>query len=124
MSTFIDANVLLEMLLEGRRKPDAARKAIARTDQAVISPLVVHLYTHFGKKEKHPLPDLLEDLESYTIIPMAATHVAWAVANRQDDDFEDALQVACAVLHGCKMFVTFDAGLAKNYDKFIRIKLL
>lgn len=124
MSMFIDANVLLEMLLEGRSKPDAARKVIAAADRAIISPLTVHLYVHFGKKERHALPDLLEDMADYTIAPLAAAHVAWAAANRQGDDFEDALQVACAVLHGCKTFVTFDAALAENYGRFIRMKLL
>ena len=124
MSTCIDANVLLEMLLEGREKPDVARAAIAQANRAVISPLTVHLYTHFGKKEKHRLSDLLEDLDSYNVISMAAAQVAWAVANHQDDDFEDALQIGCAVLEKCDRFITFDQMLAKNYSRFIDIRLL
>ncbi len=124
MRTFIDANVLLETLLESRKKPQQAAAAIEAAGTAVISPLVVHLYVHFGRKEKHAVGDLLVDLEAYEIQPITTAHVQWAKEHRQDDDFEDALQVACAVMGNCENFVTLDAGLAKKYRQFINTQLL
>ena len=41
-----------------------------------------------------------------------------------DDDFEDALQIACATREACAKFATLDHGLAKKYSRSIRIDLL
>jgi predicted nucleic acid-binding protein len=119
MRTFVDANVLLEVLLHLRPKRAQAEKALKQADAATISPLVAHLYVYFGQKEGHPLKDLLEDLESYFMVPLTAQHVSWARINHQDQDFEDALQVGCALTEGCDTFLTLDARLAKNYSQFI-----
>jgi predicted nucleic acid-binding protein len=124
MKTFIDANVLLETLLEGRQHPAQAAKAIAQAETAVVSPLTVHLYLHFGRKERHDLAELLGDLEEFPVLALGADHVAWAKQHYQDKDFEDALQVACAALEGCDRFITFDSRLAARYDKFIEVTLL
>ncbi|HTE22556.1 MAG TPA: PIN domain-containing protein [Candidatus Limnocylindria bacterium] len=124
MKTCFDANILLEVLLRGRRKAEVAAAALVRAEQACISPLSAHLYVYFGQKEKHTLADLLEDIQSYKITDMGSPVLRWAITNRQDDDFEDALQVACAVLGDCKQFVTFDGKLAKNYGSLIDVTLL
>ncbi|HUS25846.1 MAG TPA: hypothetical protein VMY99_00665 [Nevskiaceae bacterium] len=55
---------------------------------------------------------------------MGTAEVAWAIKYRQNDDFEDALQVACAVLEGCKEFITLDARLANSYGRFIEMRVL
>lgn len=124
MKTCFDVNVLLEVLLRGRKKSNVASTILSRTQQAYISPLSAHIYVHFGKKENHNIADLLEDLQNYKITDMGEPAVRWAIRNRQDDDFEDALQIACAVLEGCGKFVTFDANLSKKYSHFIDIHLL
>lgn len=123
--TFIDANVLLETLIPGRKYLDQAKTALAEGQgQTAISPLSVHLFVYFGRKEGFPLDDLLSIAKEHWITSFGSEQVEWAVRNRQDNDFEDALQVACAVLHGCTSFVTFDGPLAENYGRFIDIRLL
>ena len=57
-----------------------------------ISPLVVHLYIHFGIKNGYELASLLEDLEQYATIDMNQATVDWAIQNTQNNDFEDALR--------------------------------
>lgn len=124
MKLCFDANVLLETLLEGRLKTAAAYTALEGAGQACISPLTAHLYIYFGTKEKHVLPDLLNDLRMYKILTQDERTTRWAMDNLRGNDFEDALQVGCAVLEGCDRFVTFDARLAKNYGKFIDMQVL
>lgn len=124
MKTFVDANVLLETLLIGRKKAAIAVKVLSSAENVVISPLTTHLYVYFGKKENHTVSVLLEDLQAYQITPMNQPVFEWAVANRQYENFEDALQVACAVLGGCDRIITFDRQLANNYRRFIDIQLL
>ncbi len=124
MKTFFDANVLLETLLIERKKAHIAVTVLSRTQDAAISPLTTHLYVYFGKREKHAVSELLEDLQAYQIAPMDQHVFEWAVTNRQYESFEDALQVACAVLGGYDRFVTFDSQLSKNYRQFIDIQLL
>lgn len=123
MKTCFDANVLLETLLEGRKKTAAATAALIQAEEAAISALSVHLYVYFGQKEGYTLVDLLQDLQSYPVLAIDQLTTRWAAENHQGNDFEDALQIASAVLAGCDTFVTFDTQLAKNYGRFIDIQL-
>ena len=118
--TFFDANFLLESLLPQRAKTKIATDLLA-VSHVVISPLTAHLFVHFGKKEKFSIEKLTNIIIDYDITQMSREEILWAMTNRQSDDFEDALQVACAVLAGCDEFITFDSPLAKNYSRFIKI---
>jgi predicted nucleic acid-binding protein len=48
----------------------------------------------------------------------------WAFMNFQGKDFEDALQVACALREDCSSFATLDELLAKKYKKDMTVWLL
>jgi predicted nucleic acid-binding protein len=124
MKTFFDANVLLEILLPDRDNPGRATRALRSATTQIISPLTVHLYAHFGRQQGFVLDDLLADVSNYATSDLGASEVAWAIKNHQDNDFEDALQVACALSSDAREFVTFDKKLAKNYQKFITVKVL
>jgi predicted nucleic acid-binding protein len=122
MSVFLDANILLEVLLPGR--PKAALAAEYAQDETVVSPLSAHLYVHFGKKEGFPVGVLTRQLALLNYASLGGEEVQWAITNCQDDDFEDALQVASAVISNCEQFITLDKSLAKKYQKFISMKTL
>lgn len=122
MSAFLDANILLEVLLPGRPKAALAEKYMQ--DEAVVSPLSAHLYAYFGKREGFSMEALTSHLGLLNFTSLGGDEVRWAITNRQDDDFEDALQVACAVINGSELFVTLDKSLAKKYQKFIEVKVL
>lgn len=122
-SVFVDANVLLESFLKGRKQDLKAQEYIASHD-VVISPLTAHLFVYFGQKDGLILDVLFDLLKKHRFTDCGTTEVMWAVHNIQGNDFEDALQVACAVTNKCESFVTLDKNLAKRYKNFIKIDLL
>lgn len=121
---FIDTNVLLDVLLPDRPRFVLASQFISNSPSLAISALSVHLAVHFGKKF-HLQPDNIKTaIELLAVLPIEQTTLQWAFTNLQNTDFEDAIQVACAVLSGCSQFVTSDVALAKNYSQFINVQLL
>lgn len=120
---FLDASVILEAVLQDRRHAHAARNYIAN-HTCFLSPLSAHLFIYFGQKDGLPLTLLTKLLSSYAFTDFGAAEITWATKNHQDNDFEDALQVACAVLAGHHTLATFDQELAQNYQRYINIDLL
>ena len=116
MSIFLDANILLEVLLPGRKNVALAERYL--TDKAVVSPLTAHLYAYFGSKEGFSIGELIQNLANLRYTDLGPNEINWAIINCQDNDFEDALQVACAITSGAKEFITFDKKLSKNYQKY------
>lgn len=123
--TFLDANVLLEILLA--RKHDKAARAFIEKNAGhlAISTLTAHLVIHFGSKIVD-LPILRQFLGDYYLLEMTYMDFDWAFNNARSSDFEDALQIGIAIRNGCNEFVTFEAQLYKNYKALptIKIKLL
>lgn len=122
-AVFIDTNVLLESVLRDRKHALKAQQYIG-THEVVISPLSAHLFVYFGKKDGLELDILLTMLLKHRFTDFGTGEVIWAVKNLRGDDFEDALQVACALSCGAKTFVTFDNKLAQNYREFISVDVL
>ncbi len=120
---FIDANVLLETILKGRKNIIKAQDYVSSHD-IIISPLSAHLFVYFGLRDGLELNLLLDMLIKHRFTNFGIEEVMWATKNYQDDDFEDALQVACAVMQDCQTFVTFDKKLAQEYSQFIDVKVL
>lgn len=113
-SLFLDANVLLEVVL-GRRKETTARKLLEKqSENLFISALTAHLVVYFGQAIV-ALPILRKFLSDYTILPLDSVDFDWAFANIRNQDFEDALQLAVAIRNGCDKFMTFDKTLATAY---------
>lgn len=122
---FLDANVLIE-ILESRPKDKQAIAVL--TDSAHrthISSLTCHIVTYVAMRRVglRMVEDFLQD---HIILDLLSEDVLWAIENRRNDDFEDALQVAVAIRTGCDTFYTFDAQLAKAYRDLptIAMKLL
>ena len=122
---FLDANVLIEVILARRQAP-AARAFLAENSSNLhISALSAHLIVHFGKSIVE-LPVLRKFLADYTILPLMDADFDWAFNNIRGDDYEDALQLAVAIRSGCYKFITLDKNLAKIYQDLpsISVKLL
>ena len=111
---FFDTNILIESALKRRRKPAVDKLLHASAGRAYISSLTAHLLVYFARKDV-ALSDIRLLLDDFIILPLSATEVTWAFDNIRDNDFEDALQLACAVQGECDTFVTLDTGLAKRY---------
>jgi predicted nucleic acid-binding protein len=121
--SFFDTNVLLEALVQGRSQQSRARQYLD-THQTVVSPLSAHLIVHFGQRDGLTLDFLMTLLLKYKFTDFGSREITWAVRNCQGDDFEDALQVACAVCSGSQFFVTLDKKLAKRYQHVIPMQIL
>lgn len=124
-AVFLDANILLEVLLsrDGDKK---ARTYIANHAGNIhISALTAHLVVHFGQAIV-ALPVLRSFLGDYYIEPLTDQDFEWAFTNARNADFEDALQLAVAIRTGCDAFATFDKSLYAAYKNLptIDLKLL
>lgn len=115
---FLDANVVLEIVLKDRPHFNQAVRFLETvTDDTAISLLSTHLIMHFARKEKVD-DSLLENvIGENELLAITPEDYIWAVLNEQGRDFEDALQIATAIRNGCETFVTFDSSLAKAYSK-------
>jgi predicted nucleic acid-binding protein len=112
---FMDANILLEVILSRPREAVARQVLTRHANSLYISSLTAHLVVHFGT-ERTDLSVLRKFLTDYTILPLTDADFDWAFANIADDDFEDALQLSVAINGGCGRFITFDKALVKAYQ--------
>ncbi len=120
---FVDANVLLETILQSREHAELARQYLS-TNRIIISPLTAHLLVYFGQKDGLKLDQLLNLLTKHKFSDFGTEQITWAIQNHQDNDFEDAIQVACAVTSEAQTFATFDKNLASKYQEFIKMQVL
>jgi len=90
---FLDVNILLELLLE-RAKLEKVTELLFSGDDYCISFLSVHLIYHFAKKEGLSFEIIDKFLLDFGILNCDQQAYDLAKKIRQDNDFEDALQVA------------------------------
>jgi predicted nucleic acid-binding protein len=124
-SVFLDANIVLEIVLE-RQNQQLAKDLLSKySDNLNISSLTAHLITYFGQKLVD-LPLLRSFLEDYIILSLDSIDFEWAFNNIRNNDFEDALQLGVAIRNGCASFITFDKPLVDAYAnlKNISVQLL
>lgn len=122
---FLDTNILLEILLR-RRYYNAALKILADYEPAVlaISSLTASNVFYIAESAKIDLQKVENLIQSYQILNVDDADVKWALNHYKQQDFEDALQVSCAVRYKCSHFLTLDDGLRKKYAGQIPIQLV
>lgn len=119
----IDANVLLEVALL-RSQMDRCKRLLKQVEgRAFVSGLSVHLTVYFGVRSLS-LEEIRVFLEQFEVVPVSKKVVDWAWANRRNDDFEDALQIASAIYAGCEVFYTLDRTLARDYRHLPQIDVV
>lgn len=121
--TFVDANVLLEVILK-RARAVACEEYLSHGEDKAISTLTLDLILNFTERDKLAWQPVKAFLEGFSWLPILETDAQWAFAQFNGDDFEDALQVACAIREGSQKIVTLDRALSKKYSKMIPIDLL
>lgn len=125
MYVVIDANVLLELVIE-RTNAEKVKKFLVDQKKAgnevVLSALSAHLVYHFGS-QYFQTSDIKKLLDGFEIIELSGDDFTNAFEVSLNDDFEDAVQLACAIRHGASEFVTFDKKLARDYKDFAVLKV-
>lgn len=119
---FFDANVLIEIVDNRKLLKKAVALIKASSDKAAVSALTAHLVMYFGSKTR-PLGLLQHFLSDFIMLPLEQTDFDWAFANNRNVDFEDTLQLAVAIRHGCDRFITFDKKLYRDYRDLPSIRL-
>ncbi|MFZ1248742.1 MAG: PIN domain-containing protein [Candidatus Saccharimonadales bacterium] len=113
---YIDANIALELLLDGRAYEQAVTNYLSAKEKVYMSMLSVHLVWHFGRKVGIA-DDVLRDFtDAVGIVSIAPEDYVWARKHEARRDFEDALQVAAALRVGASEFVTLNQSLIAAYE--------
>ena len=105
---FLDANILLEILLDRKLASKCKSLASDPANEYGISALSVHIVWYVA--EKYNLPtQLVDDLLSVWALLPVTNETAQLSRNRYDGkDFEDCMQAACAELGHYDEIVTID----------------
>ncbi len=121
--TLVDANILLEVI-QCRKYLGVCESFLANNEDKAISILTLDLVMYFVERDKLEWELVKAFLESFTWLPIVEADAQWAFLNFKGEDFEDALQIACAVREKCSSFVTLDGPLSNKYAENIEIHLL
>ncbi|HSH18020.1 MAG TPA: PIN domain-containing protein [Candidatus Saccharimonadales bacterium] len=113
---FLDANILLELILPDRKQAVSVDRTLAGlAEPTAISMLSLHLVYHFGRKAGIQDVHLRAVLAPHELLSSQPADYEWALEHEDGVDFEDALQLAAALRAGCERFMTLDQALARRY---------
>jgi predicted nucleic acid-binding protein len=113
MRIFIDANIVLDVLLKRTEFIEESAKvlAICKSKKSALAPHTISNVFFITRKEytaKERKKILLDILEYIDIVPTGKHQVVQALKNDDIDDFEDALQLECAKEFNADYIVTRD----------------
>ena len=124
---FFDANILLDILLPSRANHSKALEVYVqiceRYDTLATSENILTTIEYIASKNGTPCETigrfftaLDANFELYgfaDILSKSVTIYAEACEHKEKIDFEDLLQLQCAMHHGCTTFITQDKGIHK-----------
>jgi predicted nucleic acid-binding protein len=114
MRVFVDANIIVDVLLQ--REPfvehSSAVLSICQKNKAALAPHTISNIFFVMRKEYSTAERkllLLGILDYIDIVPTGKYQIVSALKNSEIDDFEDALQLECALEFNADCIVTRDA---------------
>ena len=120
----VDANVLLEVFLSRDHCQEAKSVLISKKDNRLtVSILSTSIFMYYVEAKNQSKAKARTFLDNYMVLNMEQSDVDWAHAN-DVGDWEDALQTACALRHGCKEIVTLDNDFEKMYSSYIKVQTI
>ncbi len=120
----LDANVLIEIILD-RKKSLACREFIRTSpDDLAITLLSLDLVMYYAERNNLELGPIERLVRTFLWLAITEADADEAFRHYAHNDFEDALQISCAMREGCTRFVTLDAALAKKYGTALTVTLL
>lgn len=113
---FLDANILLEVLLPNRLHYKKVAKYLqSLSHQPHISVLSARILLYFGDKNGLTKEQIELALKSFIIQDLLFSDYQSAMKLVVDRDYEDALQLSVAIRAGCGSIITLDKKFAKRY---------
>ena len=122
IKVFVDTNIVLDYLYDRMR--DGCAKTVVLVGQESMYEMCISILTAINvlyitkKYETRVSPDDIARL--FRILPQDYEQYSYA-QTIDIDDFEDAIQLACAVGSGCRAFVTRDRDLLDSDIRSIQI---
>lgn len=122
IKVFVDTNIVLDYFYDRMR--DGCTKTIVLVGQESMYEMCISILTAINvlyitkKYETRVSPDDIARL--FRILPQDYEQYSYA-QTIDIDDFEDAMQLACAVGGGCRAFVTRDRDLLDSDIRSIQI---
>jgi predicted nucleic acid-binding protein len=119
MRIFIDANIVLDVLLKRVDFIEESAKVlvICKSKKSALAPHTISNIFFITRKEytaKERKEMLLSILEYVDIVPVGKQQIVQALKNDNMDDFEDALQLECAKEFNADYLVTRDLSSFAN----------
>ena len=122
IKVFVDTNIVLDYFYDRMR--DGCAKTVVLVGQESMYEMCISILTAINvlyitkKYETRVSPDDIARL--FRILPQDYEQYSYA-QTIDIDDFEDAMQLACAVGGGCRAFVTRDRDLLDSDIRSIQI---
>jgi len=119
MRVFIDANIIIDVLLEreGFCEESSIVLSICEQHKSALAPHTISNIFFITRKDysaKERKTMLLEILEYIDIVAIGKYQITQALKNETIDDFEDALQLECAKEFNANYIVTRDRNAFKD----------
>jgi predicted nucleic acid-binding protein len=121
MRIFVDANIILDVLLEREDFFEESKEvmALCKLQKSALAPHTISNIFFITRKDftaKERKEILLNILEYINIVPTGKYQVVQALKNDKIEDFEDALQLECAREFNADFIVSRDTDGFANTD--------
>jgi len=124
---FFDANILLDLLISNRKNHKKALEVLVKVSDKyevlATSEDIITTIEYIASKngiECLKVWDFFKNLQKYfeilnfsDILDVSLEHYKKQCESKAKLDFEDLLQLECAMAYGCDIFITEDKGMAK-----------
>ncbi len=117
--SFIDANVLLEILFARKHSSQCERLLSDPSKVYAISTLTLHIIWYMTERYRLSPVSVSDMLSVFTILPITEDAIELASKRYDGKDFEDCLQAACAETNDCQEIFTID----KHFQKYSHTSL-
>jgi predicted nucleic acid-binding protein len=122
--TFIDANILLEVLLNRRLAEQCLAILNDPSKEYGISALTVHIVWYIAEKYRLDRDRVDETLSPWEILPIANHTLKTARSRYDGKDFEDCLQAACAEEGGYDEIATIDKNFQRHSGTILPVAII
>ena len=121
---FVDANVLIEILIDRRLSQQCIQILEDTSQQYVISALTVHIVWYIAEKYSLNQSKVDEMLSIWEVLPVTASSIKAARGRYDGKDFEDCLQAVCAEAGDCDLIVTIDKKFRQHSSTSLPVTLI
>jgi predicted nucleic acid-binding protein len=106
--SFVDANVLLEILFARKLSAQCERVFSDVSKEYTISALTLHIIWYMAERYKLSPTNIHDMLSVFKVLPLIEDAIELASTRYDGNDFEDCLQAACAETNDCQEIFTID----------------